>query len=64
MEFGRPGGVFWTVGCVGLKAVDGCGSQAASTIAMRVQVKKVATGILESKSALGGDEEKMFVDEG
>ena len=42
------------VGCVGSKEVGGNGSQAASAIAMRVQVKKVAVGILESKRALGG----------
>jgi hypothetical protein len=35
-----------------------------SAITMRVQAKKVAAGILESKTALGGvDEEKMDVDE-
>ena len=49
---------------VGSKEVGGHGSQAASAIAMRVQAKKVAAGILESKTALGGvDEEKMDVDE-
>ena len=62
MEYGRPGGVLRKVGCVGSKEV---GSQCASAIAMRVQAKKVAAGILESKTALGGvDEEKMDVDEG
>jgi protein SMG6 len=64
MEYGRPGGVLRKVGCVGSKEVGGHGSQAASAIAMRVQAKKVAAGILESKTALGGvDEEKMDVDE-
>ena len=61
MEYGRPGGVLRKVGCVGTKEV---GSQCASAIAMRVQAKKVAAGIFESKTALGGvDEEKMDVDE-
>jgi protein SMG6 len=61
MEYGRPGGILRKVGCVGSKEV---GSQSASAIAMRVQAKKVAAGILESKTALGGvDEEKMDVDE-
>ena len=51
------------VGCVGLKEVGGHGSQAASAIAMRVQAKKVAAGIFESKTTVGGvDEEKMDVD--
>jgi protein SMG6 len=64
MEYGRPGGVLRKVGCVGSKEVGGHGPQAASAIAMRVQAKKVAAGILESKTALGGvDEEKMDVDE-
>ena len=64
MEYGRPGGVLRKVGCVGSKEVSGHGSQAASAIAMRVQAKKVAAGILESKTALGGvDEEKMDVDQ-
>ena len=64
MEYGRPGGVLRKVGCVGSKEVGGHGSQTASAIAMRVQAKKVAAGILESKTALGGvDEEKMDVDE-
>jgi hypothetical protein len=50
------------VGCVGSKEVGG--PQAASAIAMRVQAKKVAAGILESKTTLGGvDEERMDVDE-
>ena len=64
MEYGRPGGVLRKVGCVGSKEVSGHGPQAASAIAMRVQAKKVAAGILESKTTLGGvDEEKMDVDE-
>ena len=51
------------MGCVGSKEV-GHGSQAASAIAMRVQAKKAAAGILESKMVLGGvDEEKMDLDE-
>jgi protein SMG6 len=54
MEYGRPGGVLRKVGCVGSKEVGGHGPQVASAIAMRVQVKKVAAGILESKTALGG----------
>ena len=45
MEYGKPGGVLSKVGCVGSKEV---GSQCASAIAMRVQAKKVAAGILES----------------
>ena len=62
MEYGRPGGALRKVGCVGSKEVWGHGSLAA--IAMRVQAKKVAAGILESKTILGGvDEEKMDVDE-
>jgi protein SMG6 len=62
MEYGRPGGVLRKVGCVGSKEVGG--PQAASAIAMRVQAKKVAAGILESKTMLGGvDEERMDVDE-
>lgn len=57
MEYGRPGGVLRKVGCVGSKEVGGHGSQSA--IAMRVQAKKVAAGILESKTTLGGvDEER------
>jgi protein SMG6 len=52
MEYGRPGGVLRKVGCVESKEVGGHGSQAASAIAMRVQAKKVAAGILESKTAL------------
>lgn len=64
MEYGKPGGVLRKLGCVGSKEVGGHGSQAASAIAMRVQAKKVAAGILESKTVLGGvDEEKMDVDE-
>jgi protein SMG6 len=63
MEYGRPGGVLRKVGCVGSKEVGGCGPQAASAIAMRVQAKKVAAGILESKTALGGVDEKVDVDE-
>jgi protein SMG6 len=64
MEYGRPGGVLRKVGCVGSKEVGGHGPQAANAIGMRVQAKKVAAGILESKTALGGvDEEKMDVDE-
>ena len=64
MEYGRPGGVLRKVGCVGSKEVGGHGSQAASAIAMRVQAKKVAAGISESKTVLGGvDEEKMDVDD-
>jgi protein SMG6 len=64
MEYGRPGGVLRKVGCVGSKEVGGHGLQTASVIAMRVQAKKVAAGISESKTALGGvDEEKMDVDE-
>ena len=62
MEYGRPGGVLRKVGCVGLKEVGGHGPQAA--IAMSVQAKKVAAGISESKTVLGGvDEERMDVDE-
>jgi len=45
MEYGKPGGVLSKVGCVGSKEV---GLQCASAIAMRVQAKKVAAGILES----------------
>jgi protein SMG6 len=47
MEYGKPGGMLSKVGCVGSKEV---GSQCtcASAIAMRVQAKKVAAGILES----------------
>ena len=52
MEYGRPGGVLRKVGCVGSKEVGGPGPQAA--IAMRVQAKKVAAGISESKTVLGG----------
>ena len=64
LEYGRPGGVLRKVGCVGSKEVGGHGSQAASAIAMRVQAKKVAAGISESKTMLGGvDEERMDVDE-
>jgi protein SMG6 len=64
MEYGRPGGVLRKVGCVGSKEVSGHGPQAASAIAMRVQAKKVAAGILELKTALEGvDVEKMDVDE-
>ena len=64
MEYGRPGGVLRKVGCVGSKEVSGHGPQAASAIAMRVQVKKVAAGILELKTMLGSvDEEKMDIDE-
>ena len=54
MEYGRPGGMLRKVGCVGSKEVGRHGSQAASAIAMRVQAKKVVAGILESKTALGG----------
>ena len=62
MEYGKPGGVLRKVGCVGSKEVGG--PQAASVIAMRVQAKKVAAGISESKTVLGGvDEERMDVDE-
>jgi protein SMG6 len=62
MEYGKPGGVLRKVGCVGSKEVGGHGSQGA--IALRVQAKKVAAGILGSKTALGEvDEEKMDVDE-
>ena len=58
MEYGRPGGVLWRVRCVGSKEGGG------HAIAMRVQAKKVAAGIMESKTALGGvDEEKMDVDD-
>jgi protein SMG6 len=64
MEYGRRGGVLRKLGCVGSKEVGGHGSQAAIAIAMRVQATKVAAGILESRTALGGvDEEKMDVDE-
>ena len=64
MEYGRPGGVLRNVGCVGSKEVGGHRPQAASAIAMRVRAKKVAAGILELKTALGGlDEERMDVDE-
>ena len=64
MEYGRPGGLLRKVGCVGSKEVGGHGPQAASAIAMRVQAKKVAAGISESKTTLGGvDEERMDVDE-
>ena len=59
LEYGRPGGILRKVGCVGPKEVGGHGPQAAIAIAMRVQVKKVAAGILES----GVDEERMDVDE-
>ena len=54
MEYGRPGGLRRKVGCVGSKEVGGHGSQAANAIAMRVQAKKVAAGILESEMVLGG----------
>ena len=54
MEYGRPRGVLRKVGCVGLKEAGGHISQAASAIAMRMQAKKVAGGILESKTVLGG----------
>ena len=57
MEYGRPGGVLRKVGCVGSKEVGGHGPQAASAIAMRVQAKKVAAGISESKTTLGGVDE-------
>jgi len=64
MEYGRPGGVLRKVGCVGSKEIGGHGSQAASAIAMRVQAKKVAAGISESRTTLGGvHEERMDVDE-
>ena len=64
MEYGRPGGVLRKVGCVGSKEVSGHGPQAASAIAMRVQAKKMAAGISESKTTLGEvDEERMDVDE-
>lgn len=43
--------------------VEGGWSQCANAIAMRVQAKKVAAGILDSKMALGGVDEKMDVDE-
>jgi protein SMG6 len=60
MEYGRPGGVLRKVGFVGSKEVNGHGPQTAIAIAMRVQAKKVAAGILESKTVLGGvDEEEM-----
>ena len=52
IEYERPGGALRKVGCVGSKEVGGHGSLAA--IAMRVQAKKVAAGILESKMILGG----------
>ena len=58
-----PGGVLRKVGCVWSKEVGGLGSQAASAIAMRVQAKRVAAGILESKRRLGVDGKKMDVDE-
>jgi protein SMG6 len=51
LEYGRPGGVLRKVGCVGSKEV---GLQAASAIAMRVQAKKMAAGILSRKRRLGG----------
>ena len=54
MEYGRPRGMLRKMGCVGLKEAGGHRSQAASAIAMRMQAKKVAAGILESKTALGG----------
>ena len=54
MEYGRPRGVLRKVGCVGLKEAGGHRSQAASAIAMRMQAKKVAAGILESKTVFGG----------
>ena len=64
MEYGRPGGILRKLGCVGSKEIGGHGPQAASAIAMRVQAKKVAAGILESKTAIGEvDEERMDVDE-
>jgi hypothetical protein len=63
MEYGRPGGVLRKLGCVGSKEVGGHGLQAACAIAMKVQVKKVAAGILESKTMLGEvNEESMDVD--
>ena len=51
MACGRPRGM---LGCVGSKEAGGHRSQAAGAIAMRMQAKKVAAGILESKTALGG----------
>ena len=54
MEYGRPRGMLRKVGCVGVKEAGGHRSQAASAIAMRMQAKKVAAGILELKMALGG----------
>ena len=54
MEYGRPRGVLRKVGCVGLKEAGGHRSQAASAIAMRMQAKKVAVGILELKTVFGG----------
>ena len=54
MEYGKSRGILRKVGCVGSKEVGGHGPQAASAIAMRVQAKKVAAGILESKTVLGG----------
>lgn len=64
MEYGRPGGVLRKLGCVGSKEVGGHGLQAASAIAMKVQAKKVAAGILESKTMLGEvNEERMDVDD-
>lgn len=53
------------VECEGSKEVGGHGPQAASAmIVMRMQAKKVAAGILESKTMLGGvDEERTDVDE-
>ena len=54
MEYGRPRGMLRKVGCMGVKEAGGHRSQAASAIAMRMQAKKVAAGILELKMALRG----------
>ena len=60
MEYGSPGGVLRKVGFVVSREVNGHGPQTAIAIGMRVQAKKVAAGILESKTVLGGvDEEKI-----